>query len=151
MIIFHHPARAKIKRTKWIHIKKSISLYVIKSRSYPYLHVYEWFDTIKNWLDSFFFFYFKSWNHPSQGIRFLQINAHYPSRPTRVIITKCLLGRLRPFNWPLSPKNIETFYIQRICLLLIEFSLSHSLDPLFHSDSIINRFNAEEMDAFPYY
>ena len=34
-------------------------------------------------------------------------------------------------------KNIETFYIQRIYLLLIESSLCSSLDPLFHSDSII--------------
>jgi hypothetical protein len=60
-------------------------------------------------LSGFFFFFsnFKSWNHPSQRIQFLQINAHYPSRPTRVIITKCLLGRLRPFNW--SKWALKTF------------------------------------------
>jgi hypothetical protein len=34
-------------------------------------------------------------------------------------------------------KNIEAFYIQRFYMLLIESSLCSSLDPLFHSDSII--------------
>jgi hypothetical protein len=34
--------------------------------------------------------------------------------------------------------NIEIFYIRRIYLLLIESSLCSSLDPLFHSDSIIH-------------
>ena len=90
-------------------------------------------------------------NYPLQGIQFLQINAQYPSRLTKLIMFKCFLGRLKPCDGALAPKNIDTFYIQRIYLLLIESSLCSSLDPLFHSDSIINRVNAEEMNAFSYY
>ena len=87
MIIFHHPARAQIKRM--------------------------------------------------QVILFLQVNAQYPSRLTKLIMFKCFLGSLKPCDGALAPKNIDTFYIQRIYLLLIESSLCSSLDPLFHSDSII--------------
>lgn len=47
--------------------------------------------------------------------------------------------------------KIFIFRAQRIYLLLIESSRYSSLDPLFHSDSIINRIDAEEMNAFPYY
>lgn len=88
-----------------------------------------------------------------QGIQFLQVNAQYPSRRTKLIMIKCFLGRLRPCDSPLSQKYIKIFYTQRIYLLLIESSLCSSLDPLFHSDSIIikNRVDAEEMNAFSYY
>lgn len=64
---------------------------------------------------------------------------------------KCFLGRLMPCDWSVSPQSLESSYIQRIYLLLIYSSLSSSLDPLFHSDSIIDRVDAEEMNAFPYY
>lgn len=79
----------------------------------------------------------RSCNYTFQGIPFLQVNAQYPSRHTKLIVIKCFLGRLRPCDSPLSQKYIEIFYIQRIYLLLIESSLCSSLDPLFHSDSII--------------
>ncbi len=36
-------------------------------------------------------------------------------------------------------------------MLLIESNLCSSLDPLFHSDSILNQVDAEEMAAFLYY
>ena len=40
---------------------------------------------------------------------------------------------------------------EKVYLLLIKSSLRFSLDPLFHSDNIIDQVNAEEMNAFPYY
>jgi hypothetical protein len=54
---------------------------------------------------------------------------------------------------PPQKKKIETFYIQRIYLLLIDTSLCSSLDPLFHSDSIIHHKSSQRKinDAFPYY
>jgi hypothetical protein len=84
---------------------------------------------------------FQSYNHPLQRIQILQlqVNAQYPSRLTNWIRIKCLLGRLMPCDWCLSPKYLESSYIQRIYLLLIEYSLRSSLDPFFHSDSMIER------------
>ena len=77
-----------------------------KSISYldPSLYkINDGFNVRKNLADSVF----KSYNYPLQGIQFLQINAQYPSRLTKLIMFKCFLGRLRPSNWYLSPKCLE--------------------------------------------
>ena len=44
-------------------------------------------------------------------------------------------------HFKFKPKGLLVTNIASIC----------SLDPLFHSDSIIDQVNAEEMDAFQYY
>lgn len=82
MIIFHHPARARIKRTKWIQIK------YICYKIYPYPHIYELFYVRIDLLDSIF----QSYNYPLQRIKFLQINAQDPSRLTKLIMIKEVLS-----------------------------------------------------------
>lgn len=97
MIIFHHPAQAKINRIKWIQTdtyKKN--LYVI--------HTYMTDSICKNPYgrkklpDAIL----RSCNYTFQGIPILQVNAQYPSRRTKLIVIKCFLGRLRPCDSPLS-------------------------------------------------
>ena len=148
MIIFHHPARARIKRTKWIQYYK-------KYISYPYPN--KRFFVRTNFLD----IPFQSCNFPWEGIPLFKINAQYPSRPTELIRIKCFLGRLIPCVWCLSPKwrfqlyikyiNIYIFTWRRVYLLLIQSSLYCSLGPPFHSDSIMDQVDAQEMNAFEYY
>lgn len=50
-----------------------------------------------------------------------------------------LFGLSYVFLFVFTSTTSRFFYIQSIYLLLIKYSLCSSLDPLFHSDSIIDR------------
>lgn len=119
MIIFHHPAQAKVNRIKWIQTDTyKINLYVIPTYMNDSLCKKKVTRVRKKLPDSIL----RSCSYTFQGIPFLQVNAQYPSRRTKLIVIKCFLGRLRPCDSPLSKKYIEIFYIlyiQRIYLLLI--------------------------------
>jgi len=103
MIIFHHPARAKVNRIKWIQADTyKINLYVI----HTYMNDSICKNVRKKSLDSIL----RSCNYTFQGIPFLQVNAQYPSKRTKLIVIKCFMGRLRPCDSPLSQKYIEITY-----------------------------------------
>ena len=54
------------------------------------------------------------------GIQFLQVNAQYPSRLTKLIMIKCFLGRLKLCNWYLSQNIWRLFtYNTKGYLLLV--------------------------------
>lgn len=83
----------------------------------------------------------------------LQVNTQHPNRLTKLIMIKCFLGRLKPLDFCLYPSIVVYFLYakERVYLLLTKCSLYSSLDPLFHSDNVLNLINAKEMNAFPYY
>ena len=117
-------------KSNWLdpYIKKIISLHVIKSAS---THVWMiWYDKK---LTGFFFPKLQS-----SVLRNLVLTnkCPLPKEDYKGQHNQVLVGTTRTFNWPLSPKNNETFYIQTMYMLPIEFSFNCSLDPLSFSDSI---------------
>jgi len=77
---------------------------------------------------------------PKVATKRIQLNAQYPSGLINWIMIRGFLDRLMPCDWCFSSQYyLEFSYIQRIYLLLRKSSLCSSLDPGFHSDSILDQ------------
>lgn len=116
MIIFHHPARARIKRTKCIYRK-----------NFYFIHTYMKIPCHK--IDQILFFPKLQYNYPLQKIQFLFLSKCFS--PKYVFKMKSAFWVISNLSTVIPRKmNFGIFYIKRISLLLIEYNLCSSLDLL---------------------